>query len=156
MSNRPVWTGTSADGTMIAVKSCGILIFRRTDTGTQFLLLRQRNRYDLPKGHREPGEEDMDTAFRELREETGITEDMIDLVPDFEYTEVYYPTYKRFGGKKVEKTVKFFAAFLKPEVGDVSIQLTEHQGYDWFNWEPPISIERTLDPFLRSLEGIIE
>ena len=47
----------------------------------------------------------MDTALRELREETGITADMINVIPGFRFEERYQAKYKRFGGETVEKTL---------------------------------------------------
>jgi 8-oxo-dGTP diphosphatase len=56
------------------------------DTAGKVLLLRRNNtgymdgRYDIPAGHVEPGERILETAVRELREETGITVTESDLV----------------------------------------------------------------------------
>lgn len=54
----------------------GGIIFRRDDTGAlQILLIRDaKNRWTIPKGHVEPGEEPKQTAQREINEETGLQE----------------------------------------------------------------------------------
>lgn len=54
--------------------SCGIVIARRTNTGWVTLLLRAFNHWDFPKGVRERGEEPLQTAIREVGEETGVTD----------------------------------------------------------------------------------
>ncbi len=54
----------------------GGIVFRRTDTGALELLLIKdaKNRWTIPKGHVEPGEEPRETAEREIQEETGLKE----------------------------------------------------------------------------------
>ena len=56
-------------------KSCGVVLFN----SDRFLLLQHNNEvsgadghWDFPKGHVESGEEEIDTALRELKEETNI------------------------------------------------------------------------------------
>ena len=69
---------------MLAVRSCGVLVFRREPT-LSFLLMRHADRYDLPKGHVENNETDLECAIRELEEESGLTTEIVRLVSDFEY-----------------------------------------------------------------------
>jgi len=54
-------------------KSCGVIPFRETGTQREYLILLQNNHcWSFPKGHMEAGEEEEETALRELREETGL------------------------------------------------------------------------------------
>jgi ADP-ribose pyrophosphatase YjhB (NUDIX family) len=55
----------------------GGIVFRRSDKGSlEILLIKDaKDRWTIPKGHVEPGEEPGATAEREIREETGL-EDM--------------------------------------------------------------------------------
>lgn len=52
--------------------SCGIVLARETAEGMRTLMLRAYKHWDFPKGLREPGEEALEAAQRELVEETGI------------------------------------------------------------------------------------
>ena len=54
----------------------GGVVFRRGKSGGIEILLIQdaKNRWTIPKGHVEPGEEHGATAEREIREETGLQE----------------------------------------------------------------------------------
>jgi serine/threonine protein kinase/8-oxo-dGTP pyrophosphatase MutT (NUDIX family)/predicted transcriptional regulator len=139
-----------ASNNMPKVKSCGVLIFRDGQP-RQFLLMRHPGRYDLPKGHVEGVETEMECAMRELREETGIQPDNVSVDPGFRYTETYYPRYKRFGGRRVEKTLVIFLASLGH---DVPITVAEHEGWEWVPWSPPHQLQRqTVDPLLASVES---
>ena len=54
--------------------SCGIVLARSTDDGWMTLLLRAYYHWDFPKGLREEGEDSIEAALREVREETGIAD----------------------------------------------------------------------------------
>ena len=99
---------------MVYERSAGIIPFRRTANGVEFLLLHSvmvRNpdaAWEFPKGSIEVGEEEVEAALREIREEAGLTQ--VKILPDFrDHVEYHY----RRAGREIEKTVVFF-------VGEVS------------------------------------
>jgi 8-oxo-dGTP pyrophosphatase MutT (NUDIX family) len=135
------------------VKSCGVLLFR-SEPEESFLLMKHPHRWDLPKGHVDPGESETECALRELQEETGITPDLISLDPRFRYATQYVSHEKRLGGTEVLKTLVVFLGRL---VGPVEIQTTEHNGFAWFRWNPPHQIqEQAIDPLLAYVAGFLE
>ena len=55
------------------VKSCGFIVYKRVNNKKFYLVIRSLNGdFGFPKGHTEPGESEIETAIRELKEETGI------------------------------------------------------------------------------------
>lgn len=55
-------------------KSCGVIPYRRNQENTEYLIVLQTNGcWSFPKGHMEPGETEIQSALRELREETGLS-----------------------------------------------------------------------------------
>ena len=55
------------------VKSCGFIVYTRVNNKKFYLVIRSLNGdFGFPKGHTEPGESEIETAIRELKEETGI------------------------------------------------------------------------------------
>lgn len=60
-------------------KSCGFVAFKEEDGERLYLLIRsQRGEYGFPKGHTEPGETELETAERELKEETNVEVERVD------------------------------------------------------------------------------
>ena len=59
-------------------KSCGVLPYRMVNGKQEFLLVFETYSqcWSLPKGHIEMGETDIQTALRELAEETGLTAEL--------------------------------------------------------------------------------
>ena len=52
-----------------------------TNCRGELLMIRLRNRWDLPKGHIEEGEDSRAAAIREVEEETGIKAEILDNEP---------------------------------------------------------------------------
>lgn len=60
-------------------KSCGAVVFTRENGQVKYLLVANlEGIYGFPKGHVEEGEAEVETALREVREETGLTVRLID------------------------------------------------------------------------------
>ena len=81
---------------MLDEKSCGALVYRKYHGNTEILLIKHINsgHWSFPKGHVEEGETEIETAMREIKEETGI-----DVIIDQSFREIvtYSPrrdTYK--------------------------------------------------------------
>jgi 8-oxo-dGTP pyrophosphatase MutT (NUDIX family) len=134
---------------MRQLKSCGVILFRR-EPELSFLLMKHATRWDLPKGHVDEGETELECALREMEEETGLSRDVVQLDKTFRFAEVYYPVYKRYPGEKIEKTLVIFLGWLE---SDLPITLTEHAGSEWLPWNPPHRIQtNTIDPLLEAVE----
>lgn len=137
---------------MPKLKACGVLV-TRGEPIREFLLMRHPTRWDLPKGHVDPGEAETDCALRELWEETGIAADAIVLDPTFRFEHSYQVRSDRTGGELWPKTLVIYLGRL---TRDVPIRATEHVGFQWFAWQPPHRIqEQTIDPLLAEVERFL-
>ena len=135
------------------VFSSGFLLFRKQKQ-LQFLLMKHSSRWDLPKGHLDPGETKQQAALRELKEETGLQASDVWLDPNFVFENRYWVSYKRNGGKRQLKELTIFLGTL---LHDKPILVTEHEGYEWFDWSPPHTIQaETIDPLLKQVGQHIE
>lgn len=139
------------------IRAAGILVVRDVESpdGTlqrpgEFLLMKHKRRWDLPKGHVDPGEDEFETAVRELEEETGIPIDAVEFLKPFQYEIFYVVRERQFSPDPLPKRVIFYLARL---TRDVDIVVTEHQGYEWLPWAPPHQIQQqTVDPLLAAAE----
>lgn len=126
------------------VNAAGFLLFAR-EQPPKFLLMRHKNRWDLPKGHAEPGEDILTTALRETQEESGVPAKDIEVDPDFQFIIEYCVNGVRRG--TYEKRVTYFIGYL-PKTRD--IELTEHSDYRWWNWPTEAIQSQTIDPLLNA------
>jgi bis(5'-nucleosidyl)-tetraphosphatase len=88
---------------MINEKSCGAIVYRKHHGNTEILLIKHVNsgHWSFPKGHVEANETEIETAIREIKEETGL--DVI-IDPTFRETVSYSPK------KDTQKVVVYFIA----------------------------------------------
>lgn len=131
------------------VRAAGVLVLTRAEP-MRFLLMRHSDRWDLPKGHCDGDETYMEAAIREMQEETGIAAGQCEFDPNFIFDLQYEVTYRKTPGKIFQKKIRYFLAWL-PDV--IMIEPTEHEGYDWFVWNPPHQIQtKTIDSLLASVD----
>lgn len=136
---------------MRQIKACGVLVVRGNPVES-FLLMKHKDRWDLPKGHLDGDETEEECARRELLEETGITAADIELLPGFRWVTEYDVHSKRFG-EKCHKTLVIFLGRLKR---DMPITPTEHLDFRWFPWQPPHRIQaQTIDALLAAAERFL-
>jgi 8-oxo-dGTP pyrophosphatase MutT (NUDIX family) len=119
---------------MIEETSAGIVLFRKEGSKILFLLLHYPSgHWDFVKGKMEKGESTHETAIREAKEETGITD--ITFLENFEEWIKYDFQYQ---GELVHKKVVFFLAETKTEEVMIS---HEHLDYTWMDYNT--SMEKT-------------
>ena len=115
-------------------KSCGVVLFN----SDKVLLLRHSSissrgggHWDFPKGHIDDGETEIQTALRELEEETGIAN--ANVIDGFRDT----ITYTFSGGQeRIGKEVIFFLATTKESKVTLS---HEHIDYSWLDFDSAFS-----------------
>lgn len=99
-------------------KSCGAVIFRRIENDIEYLLIFNKKgdaagHWGFPKGHVEKNETELQTAKREIFEETGLTPEFISgfralsqysPLPDTSKDAVYFLAKYTGGEIKLQKT----------------------------------------------------
>jgi bis(5'-nucleosidyl)-tetraphosphatase len=119
---------------MIKETSAGIVLYRKENAKNLFLLLHYPSgHWDFVKGKMEKNETTHETAIREAKEETGITD--ITFAENFEEWIEYNFKYQ---GELVQKKVVFFLAETKTKEIKIS---HEHSGYIWMDYNA--SMEKT-------------
>ena len=73
----------------MAHRSAGVVVLRRDAGEPRYLLLRAYRNWDFPKGLIEPGEEPLQAALREAREEAGLNDLTFPWGQDFRETAPY-------------------------------------------------------------------
>jgi 8-oxo-dGTP pyrophosphatase MutT (NUDIX family) len=104
------------------------------------LILHQKGHWALPKGHKELGETDLETACREVREETGLEDYTV--LEEKKFTEQYQ--FQPSPGETIVKTVTYFVAQVSPTAtGDcpkITVQQAEVADYRWCTFTEAIEL----------------
>lgn len=103
-------------------KSCGAIIYN--DNNEVLIVKHNAGHWDFPKGHMEEGENEYQTALREVKEETNLD---IELIKEYRYEIHYSPK------ENVDKTVVFFLA--RNKSNDVVKQDAEIANIGWFEYK---------------------
>ena len=107
--------------------SCGCIIFN----GEKVLLVYEKRRdfWDFPKGHMEPGETELETAHREVREEVGIE---VEIDEKRRYTLSYNIR------DEIDKTVVLYAA--RPMAEHLTLQESEIENAKWCDPDEAVTL----------------
>lgn len=106
---------------MVFEKSCGAIIF---DDDKVLILQQAAGHWGFPKGHVENDETEVETAKREIKEETNLD---VEINENFRYAEKYSPA------EGVEKEVIYFIA--KKIGGEINPQEEEVQKIEWLSYD---------------------
>ena len=116
---------------MIKEKSCGAVVYKKEEEKIYFLIEEMKaGHYSIPKGHVENNETEIETALREIKEETNLEVNL-----DSNFREVV--SYSPYEG--CIKDVVFFVAEAK--TFDMKEQLIEVTSLKWLE---PVDAINTL------------
>jgi len=124
--------------------SAGVVVVRNLNGSWRFLMLRAYRNWDFPKGLVESGEQPLQAARREVKEET-----LIDAL-QFNWGEVYRETapysHKKIARYYVAQTsTEAVTLPVRPELGRA-----EHNEWRWVTFEQGLALcSPRLDPIIR-------
>lgn len=103
-------------------KSCGAIIYSESDNNKKLLLIKHKysGHWSFPKGHVESGETEIETARREVMEETGI---------QFQLKEGFHEVVHYSPKPNIKKEVVYFLGKALSE--DVRVQEEEVSAAKW-------------------------
>ncbi len=131
-------------------KSCGAVIFRKTKEIEYLIVFNKKKNakghWGFPKGHMEKNETELETAKREIAEETGL---FPNILKDFRYVSTYSPC------EGVTKDVVYFLAEANP-CDEVLIQISEIADYKWCNFKNASSLLSFDFSLLEKADNYIE
>lgn len=113
-------------------RSFGIILVDRAKEDKFLLLKHNSGHWSHAKGHKEGNETDLESALRELKEESGIEDCEVSKLPEILEEYVFEQD-----GEKWHKVVKYFIAFTKNT--NVKIQESEISEYKWATYEEAIN-----------------
>ena len=114
------------------IKSCGFVAYKQIENRNYYLIIKSLNGdVGFPKGHMETEESELETATRELKEETGVE---INAVPGFRI-QIEYPLTKIADTKK--QSVYFLGRCI---LDNIVIQKSEVAEANFLSYEDALKI----------------
>ena len=128
-------------------KSCGAVVFTEADGTIRYLIVRGNSgNYSFPKGHVEAGEDEYETALREIFEETGLRPEFVD---GFRMTEA-----SRVKNGRMKDVVYYLARFNDEPIDPPADEIPEYglwtfeEAYERLQRESATAILAAADAFL--------
>ncbi|MBI3573271.1 MAG: NUDIX domain-containing protein [Candidatus Kerfeldbacteria bacterium] len=110
--------------------SAGIIPVYQTGQAPYYLIVQHLGgHWGFPKGHLEFGENEIDAARRELREETGIKQ--CEPVDSTHWQEEY--VFRNVEGQSIHKVVTYYLAMVRDQV--VRLNKNELKAHRWMPYE---------------------
>lgn len=129
--------------------SYGIIPMCELKNTRQYLVIQQQaGHWGFPKGHKEPGETDLQTAVREFEEETNLP------TPQLDHNQVFVENYTiptPSGG--IYKEVRFYLGRLPQEL-EPNIQKSELKAWKWLP-EDKVTTQLTFDATKQLFEKVL-
>jgi len=120
---------------MIKDESFGIIPFTIENKVVKYLIIHhQKGHWAFPKGHAQAGESNLQTAQRELFEETGLKTEKVFIDQPFIERYVFIDPQ----GQKINKKVTFFLGEIKDT--QVKIQESELQNFAWVDYQQALDM----------------
>ena len=119
-------------------QSAGAILFRRQGRRVSYLLLQHtRGHWAFPKGHVEQGERSIDTARREIKEETNISR--IRFFPNYKETIRFRFQWPQKSAD-AESRLKFVVFYLG-QVFSENVKISEeHKDFQWVPYDRAMKI----------------
>lgn len=139
-------------GVMLLNKTGQVFVGQRIDTTLEA--------WQMPQGGIDPGEAALDTAVRELGEETGIAAHLVELIAEapreFRYDLPPELVGKVWKGQYRGQIQRWFLFRFLGEDADINIQ-TAHPEFRAWRWADPEQLPNIIVPFKRALyEEVLE
>ncbi|MCT4665187.1 MAG: NUDIX domain-containing protein [Flavobacteriales bacterium] len=126
------------------IKASGGLIFNEKE---EFLVIKRKGFWDLPKGKIDPGEKKKKAALREVEEETGVIIDSLGK----EYPSTYHIYHCPYNKKLVLKRTFWFQMFADSKQALVPQEEEDITNVFWLPWEEKTEFIEKTYPTLSSL-----
>ena len=111
----------------------GVIVFKGNET---VIVTTENDRCSFPKGKRNKKETDLETAFRELEEETGLTKDHVELIDGIVIDET---------SNNGNPSVRYFVGRLIKDIDEFTFDKDELKKVEWHRVEDAMKLEGLKD-----------